>query len=109
MKVTKKNANEVVRNILGYIPKQMIENESTFEYYSWLIKVSIFKYMEDTIDNRDYKYTEIYDKENNKNIKYSGEAITAQIFIENEAKDILKFNKDLESIVFEYNDENLEL
>ena len=34
MKVTKKNANEVVRNILGYIPKQMIENESTFEYYS---------------------------------------------------------------------------
>lgn len=106
MKVSKKKANEVIKKILGYIPKEMEDCENTYEYYSGMIKVSIFKYIEKYHYNKEYKYFEIHDKETNQFIKYNGPTITAHIYIQNEAKETIKLKaENLQTIFFEYNEE----
>ena len=92
MKVSKKKANEIIKKILGYVPKEMSDNEFEFEFYSGMIKVSIFKCIEKYHYSREYKYFDLYDKEHNNFINYNGPTITAQIYIRNEAKEIIKLN-----------------
>ena len=105
MKVSKKKANEVIKKILGHIPKEMEDSEHTYEYYSGMIRVSIFKYIEKYHYSRAYKYFDLYDKENNKFVNYNGSTITAHIYIRNEAKEIIKLKADnLQTISFEYNE-----
>lgn len=105
MKISRKKANEVIKKILGHIPKESIENEYSFEFYSGIIKVSIFKNIEEYQNSKEYKYFEIYDDKENKYVKYNGPSITAHIYIQNESKEIIKMNiKNLEMISFEYNE-----
>ena len=106
MKVSKKKANEIIKKILGYVPKEMSDNEFEFEFYSGMIKVSIFKCIEKYHYSREYKYFDLYDKEHNNFINYNGPTITAQIYIRNVAKEIIKLKADnLQTISFEYNEE----
>ena len=105
-KISKKRANEIIKKILGFVPKEMKESYATYEFYSGMIKVSIYKDIEQYHYSREYKYFEIHDKETDKFINYNGPTITAQIFIQNEAKEIIKLEaNDLKTIFFEYNEE----
>ena len=58
-----------------------------------MLKVSIFKNIEEYQNSKEYKYFEIYDDKENKYVKYNGPSITAHIYIQNESKEIIKMNK----------------
>lgn len=103
MKVTKKKAREIAKKILGFIPKEMTEEYSSYEFNTGMIKLTIFKYIENYPKQREYSYFEVHDIASNEFLNYNGPFISSQIFIQNECKGAIKLDaENLQTIFFEY-------
>lgn len=103
MGVTKKTAREIAKKILGYIPKEMREEYASYEFDTGMIKLSIFKYIENHPKQREYSYFEVHDIASNEFLNYNGPFISSQIFIQNECKGAIKLDaENLQTIFFEY-------
>lgn len=103
MKVTKTKAKEIAKKILGYVPKDITDEYASYEFNTGMIKLSIFKHIENHHKSREYSYFEIHDTKLNEFLNYNGPFISSQIFIQNECKGEIKLDaENLQTIFFEY-------
>ena len=103
MKVSKTKAKEVAKKILGYVPKEMTEEYASYEFNTGMIKLTIFKYIENHPKQSEYSYFEVHDTISNEFLNYNGAFISSQIFIQNECKGEIKLDaENLQTIFFEY-------